>query len=384
MKLKNLILFGFSLVVTITFSGCGGGGSSSNKNTLVQTGTFSDGNLENIVQYYQEKHNVPALSALTINIDGETEFSEIGEKQYSSGNIVSSNNHWGFGSITKSMTATLTAAMIEDNILQWSTTLSEVFPEFPNMQDRYKNITVVELLSHSAGMPQDNDEVWEDYVEDLRVAIEQRYEFTQDALEYESDEPQGEFLYSNANYVITASILEKLSGKSFELLMEEYLFTPLGMNNTYVDVSNQYDDIWGHKEENGIWKSIDPTINSVDNALILAPAGSRTFLSLEDVSKYLLLHLKAKSGEYEYLSKESFEKLHTQVLLADEDLAYSLGWYVEGDYGLQHSGSNSRWFSLAFINKDTKTAHFVSTNSATIDSQNAVFEMMQQLTARVK
>jgi len=177
-------------------------------------------------------------------------------------------------------------------------------------------------------------------------------------------------------------MLEKLTSTSYEELIETYLFTPLGMQSSQVNVTGQQEEIWGHKYQDGQWNAIDPTVHHVDNAAIVAPAGSRTFVTLDDMGKYLSAHLRAKQGSATLMQLENFNKLHTKVVDADEDLGYALGWFTEGTYGLQHSGSDDRWLSLSFVNADTGFAYFVVVNAYKQGIEQAVFEMMQILIKR--
>ncbi|HHH72256.1 MAG TPA: hypothetical protein ENL04_00320, partial [Sulfuricurvum sp.] len=85
--------------------------------------------------------------------------------------------------------------------------MAEIFPEFGGMHQRYHDITVVELLSHSAGLPEDDDEVWSSFVQSSASLIEQRYALSEEALAYDSDNQRGKFLYRNINYVVVAAIL---------------------------------------------------------------------------------------------------------------------------------------------------------------------------------
>ena len=40
--------------------------------------------------------------------------------------------------------------------------------------------------------------------------------------------------YNNTNYVLLGMIAEKATGESAEVLLDRYIFTPLGMNDTYL------------------------------------------------------------------------------------------------------------------------------------------------------
>ena len=46
--------------------------------------------------------------------------------------------------------------------------------------------------------------------------------------------PNERYKYSNTNYILLAGIIEKVSGQSFELFLQENLFVPLGMKDSRV------------------------------------------------------------------------------------------------------------------------------------------------------
>lgn len=369
------------LVITVlVMAGCSS--DSTTNASLPDSGKAGDGTLDEVVSYYKEKHNIPAMAVITVGAEQMLEKASVGVRRIDSGVAVLEDDHWGIGSVTKSMTATLVATMVDQGMLRWDTTLGEVFPEFDQMQERYHDMTVVELLSHSAGVPKDDDEVWTPFVQSSDSLIEQRYALSKEALAYDSDAVQGHFLYSNINYVIVAAILEKRASMPYEALMQTYLFRPLGMQSAQVDVIGQQEKIWGHKYQNGQWNAIDPAMHHVDNAAIVAPAGSRTFVTLDDMGRYLMAHLRAKQGSATLMQVENFHKLHTKVVDADEDLGYALGWFTESSYGLQHSGSDDRWLAFSFINADTGYAYFVVVNAYKSGIEQAVLEMMQTLIKR--
>jgi len=379
-NLKNItIVFMVPLLLGVT--GCG---SSKKKSDVFSNGEVGDGRLEKVVEHYKDKYNLPAMAVLTVDNNQIIEQASVGIKKVGENEQVADNDTWSIGSITKSMTATLTAVLIDKNFLTWETTLLDVFPELEDqMHEQYKSTTMVELLSHTAGFAQDDDEVWEDYVDSDDSLPEQRYSLTQDALIYPVENISGTFLYSNVNYVVATSMLEKITGISYEELIQEYLFNPLNMPNSNVTAYNQDTNIWGHKFIGGKYKPFHPTVETTDNAKIVAPAGSRTFVTLDDMSEYLKTHLNAMQENTSFIQIENSQKLYTKVVDADEDLGYSLGWFTEGTYGVQHSGSNDRWFAISFINAQTGYAYFVVINSYKLyDSEEAAFSMIKALIER--
>lgn len=356
---------------------CGGSSSSNsdeNSNKL-RIGTIQDGKLKEVLEFYKEEYDLPALGVIITNKSEVLEKSSVGVRDITNNLEVNSNGYWNIGSITKSMTATLSAILVDKKFLDWNTTLSQYFNEF-EMLDEYKDITLVELLSHTSGFAQDNDELWETSIEENIT----RYEFVEEILVYENEE-KGKFLYSNINYVIVSAIIEKVMNLSFEEVINEYLFNPLNMQYSF-----NAKNILGHTlNNNNQWEVANPNIETSNNAKIVTSAGSRTFLTLDSIGYYLKEHLKVKSGETSTLiSSENFNKLHTKIVDIDEDLGYSLGWFNQKENELQHSGSNGRWFALTLINPKIGYSYFVVTNSFSSKSQEAVFELMDSLVKRTE
>ncbi len=54
-------------------------------------------------------------------------------------------------------------------------------------------------------------------------------------------EPGAEYLYCNTGYMFLANIIEKVTGKTFVDYMQQEIFSPLGMENTYVE--DQYNRV---------------------------------------------------------------------------------------------------------------------------------------------
>jgi CubicO group peptidase (beta-lactamase class C family) len=374
---KNLVALCISGAVL--FSGCGGGSGST-----TSVDSLDDNSIESVIQKNIKKYDIPAMAVLVVDENDTVEMGVYGLRDVTKSTSVTTQDNWNIGSLTKSMSATLAAKMVEQGYLGWDTTLVDVFAELENtMLERYKSVTLKELLSHTAGLPVDSDELWAEFLDSEDAVTLQRYEFTSEILGYDSDGVVGEYAYSNINYVIVSAMLERLSALSYEELMQTFVFDPLGMNNTHFGNTDIENNALGHKFENNGWVPKKPSEISSDNIAIVAPAGSQTSISLEDMKKFLQEHLRAKMlKESSYLASDSFNMLHTKRVMADEDLGYSLGWYTEAEYGLQHSGSNGRWFALQFINSDTGYAYFIVINGYKVGAEVSVYEMMQTLIQR--
>ncbi len=130
-------------------------------------------------------------------------------------------------SVSKTFTAMAILRMVEQKQFSLDDDVRTFFPSFP-----YAGITVRLLLSHRSGlsnyayiMPKSsyglytNDDVLNYYINN-KPALARPINTG--------------FQYCNTNYVILAKIIEKISGESYPTYMQTNIFTPLGMNSTYV------------------------------------------------------------------------------------------------------------------------------------------------------
>ena len=257
------------------------------------------------------------------------------------------DDRWHVGSNTKAMTATLVGRLVERGPLQWDTTLAEVFPDLaPRFHDDMRGVTVIQLLAHRSGLPENPD--LSRY--GGRPAPDKRLEAVVEYLaEAPRKKPGNEHRYSNLGYVVTGAVIEKLTGKSWEEAIKEEVFGPLGMDSTGfggTGTPGQLDQPWGHRADGTPLNRNGP---DVDNPPVLGPAG-RVHCTLEDWAKLIADQLNAGQGKAGLLKPTTYETLHTPPF----DGEHALGWLVtERDWGggrvWNHAGSNTWNYSNAWV-----------------------------------
>lgn len=116
----------------------------------------------------------------------------------------------------------------------------------------------------------------------------------------------GNFVYSNLSYMVAGAMAEKVTGKSWETLMQENLFTPLGMTSAGFGppgTTGQVDQPWGHTLNGDTWIPYQH-----DNPPDLGPAGT-VHLTIEDWAKYLGQQFNTQTPQI--LDKWTFDHLAT-------------------------------------------------------------------------
>jgi CubicO group peptidase (beta-lactamase class C family) len=157
-------------------------------------------------------------------------------------------------SISKTFTGMAALKLWEEEKLDLKSTVTKYIPQFP-----YTDVTIEQLLSHRSGLP-DYTYFMESnkyttvkvknrrgrWVKKLKLIkaespFRQGLYNNQDVLDYMVTKrpapaamPNRVFKYCNTNFVVLALIIEKITGRDFPTYMQETIFKPLKMENTYV------------------------------------------------------------------------------------------------------------------------------------------------------
>jgi len=117
----------------------------------------------------------------------------------------------------------------KQNKLSYDDSLRKFFPELP-----YHNITVLQLLQHTSGLP-DYMPLFNEHWDSTKIAVNS--DIIKLLSQYKPDTlfaPGAKWEYSNTGYALLASIIEKVSGKKFGEFLRKNIFEPLGMKRTQV------------------------------------------------------------------------------------------------------------------------------------------------------
>ena len=318
----------------------------------------------------------PGLLAAVIDEDGVLAIGAAGLRKRGSPEEITVNDLVHLGSNTKAMTSTMLAVLVEDGVFphDWETTIADVFPELLGEIDAgYHAVDLFQLVRMTGGIRPNAVEWWA-HLDQLDI-IERRYAILRDNLMEPPAGPVGEFLYSNLAYMIAGAMAERLTGKSWEALMEEHLFAPLGITTAGFGppgTIGTVDQPWGHYwNELGVLTPIQH-----DNADALGPAG-RVHISIEDWAKFIAL----------WFSNETPAILDRAVLdelLVPDSGNYAAGWDVlqrewAGGLALFHDGSNTYWMTVLWIAPDRDIAYLAAANAAGVLTDNTIYWLLDSI-----
>lgn len=272
------------------------------------------------------------------------------------------NTIFDIGSNTKQFTATAILKLVELRKIQLTDSLSTFFKNVP--EDK-KSITIHQLLSHSSGLV---DAIGKDFTKVTKKDFLQQLFETQLLFK-----PGEKYSYSNTGYSILGIIIESVSNQSYEAFLNEYLFTPAGMQQTgYLlpkwnseQIALSYNrgiledesPVFKYQKENSItWHlKANGGINASQNNILLwyKALKTNTILSKESIKKLTTSHINFTNGKYEY--------------------GYGYGWTVrilENNLKrLTHNGSNGAYSHslIWFPEKDIFISYATNVNSTQVE-----------------
>jgi CubicO group peptidase (beta-lactamase class C family) len=234
------------------------------------------------------------------------------------------------------------------------------------MHPQYQTGTLEQLLTHRAGAPGEleKDQLWGKLWEHKGTPTNARRLLLQGVTSKPPEVTPGQkFIYSNAGTSIAGHMAEKVTGKSWEELMREKIFRPLGMTTAGFGAPGtraKNEQPRGHKVDGS---AVEPGPRA-DNPVAIGPAGI-VHCSIGDWAKFIAANLP--SAKTKLVKPETLEKLHTP---APGEPKYAMGWFIAdsqpwaGGPALTHAGSNSLWFAVVWLAPAKDLAVLVVCNQA--------------------
>jgi CubicO group peptidase (beta-lactamase class C family) len=282
-----------------------------------------------------------------------------GVKDLDTGEPVTPESLFHMASISKTFVATAVVQLIEKGLVKLDDPVVKHLPYFKLADERYKQITVHQMLSHISGMPDVDDYEWEKPQYD-NGALERYVRSLADLkLEFE---PGERFAYSNMAYEVLGDLVAKVSGMTFEDYVKRNILDPLGM-----------------KESNFLRAAVSPALTTSPHIRALvtevspfypynrihAPS-STLHSSAAEMCRWAMANINrgALDGN-RILNSSSYDVMWKKWSDAFGDMGVGLSWFIgeyKGNPMVSHGGGDVGYTTNLVILPETGTAVVVLCN----------------------
>ena len=245
------------------------------------------------------------------------------------------NTKHRLGSITKQFTAMLILQLVAEGKLDLQAPITTYLPDYPKASGDI--ITSHHLLTHTSGIP--NYTAFPKFMEDESRKPYTPEEFVKTFADKALDFTPGEkFSYSNSGYFLLGVLVEKLSGKSYEQMLQDKILTPLNMKDTGYD---NHGDILKNRAT-GYEKSGRDYMNSSYLDMSIPYAAGSMYSTVEDLYKW-----DQALYTTNILPKEYMTMYFKPYIPAFGNVHYAYGWIVgyakigkstDSIYAIEHGG----------------------------------------------
>jgi CubicO group peptidase (beta-lactamase class C family) len=292
----------------------------------------------------------PGVAVLVVQ-NGEIKLRKgYGMADLEQGTRVDPANVFRLCSITKQFTAVAILQLVEAGKLGLDDDIQKYLPDYPA---RGAKITVVQLLDHTAGIP-DVDlsrpewkKRWAEGVtadEFLAATNDRPLDFA----------PGSDWKYSNNGYALLGKIIEKVSGERYADYVQKHLFTPANMKHSYYADSQPIISgrIPGYSRSGKNW------VNALPFSMTGTYSGGALLSTVDDMWSW---EQALQAGRL--VKTDLLAKARTEVFLPDgRGSHYGLGWEVDrlGDHPMTCHGGGIPGYSSFELSVPDAGLHVVA------------------------
>lgn len=356
-------------------------------------GAQSQSDLLKQIDQIRVKNDISAAIVIVVDKDKVIINSQLGTASWGTQQPTAKNKMFRIGSISKSFAALLALHMQQSGLIDLNDNLIDYVPNtnkeksyFENTFDQSK-ITLQQLLEHTAGLTDLTRAEW-NYNAAQPISLEKAFDMHLGTHKTHW-QPGLHSSYSNVGVGLLGLALEKAGKQSYEDLMQEFVFKPLGMKNTTLLLTSTVKNnlITGYNTDG---KSPIPYWHNIYRPFAAINTNS------EDMIRFLQMLLNhGKVDSKPFLPDTSIQRMenpHT-TLAAKAGLQYGYGlanytWQYQGSTFHGHGGDADGYLSRFGYNKDSGLGYFVLINafkgSPLIDIREVIENYITQVLPKPK
>jgi CubicO group peptidase (beta-lactamase class C family) len=320
-----------------------------------------------IDSYLAEKISAAGVPGLAVAVvrDGDVVFSRAyGVGKLGTDERLTPEHIFHFASVSKPFVATAIVQLAEKGKLGLDDPVAKHLPYFRLADDRYSDITIRQMLNHTAGMPDVKDYEWDEPQFDDGAAERYVRSMSTEELLWA---PGSGWKYSNMAFDALGDLIAKVSGVSFEEYMRINILEPIGMVNSSfmypeIDVSLR---TTGHAGKPAKVSAVYPYNRRH------APSSTLNS-SVAEMTRWMLVNLNR--GELDgrrILREESYDLLWTSTT----DHTIGLSWFIHEEPGIwevSHGGSDLGFRSYIMLSPNDGIGIVMASNWHFTDADNEI------------
>ncbi|HEX7314597.1 MAG TPA: serine hydrolase [Pyrinomonadaceae bacterium] len=315
--------------------------------------------IEKAVEEKRQALGIPGVSLVIVKDDRVIYMKGFGYKDFEQKVPVTADTRFAIGSSSKAFTAMLVAMAADEGKLSLEDSPKKFLPYF-KLQDPEADakITLRDLLSHSSGLNR-TDLAWVSGVlnreETIRVAAQAK----------PTAKLREKFQYQNIMYAAAGEIVGRAENSTWEKLIDERIFKPLGMKGSDTSVPEMLkarDYSYGYVYEEAMKETRRVPMRDLP---AIAPAGAINS-SARDMAQWLRLMLGGGVFEGKRLvSEKSFAELIKPQMKIGGTGSYGLGWFLrewKGHKVAEHGGNIDGFNAQVALMPDQRLGFVMLTN----------------------
>jgi D-alanyl-D-alanine carboxypeptidase len=277
-------------------------------------------------------------ASVAVMIDGQlVHQAAFGERVYGSGEPAEVTDRFRIGSISKTVTAIVTMQLVEQGLLTLDEPVGQLLIDhlhLPQADADVPGITVRELLSHTAGFPDHQATFFGNgaasYVDAARIGLS-------------GNVGGGGYNYSNMSFCVLGVLIEAVTGKAYERVVQEQLLEPLGVTDMRITSTYELgpDEVSHHPLPGrtymealgaaGAWNATPAAVAAIINSVDPATPG------------------------WKALSSEGMRAIRYRILTPQPAAGYGLGIINYSGEAWGHTGTIEHAHSMVLVQPDGVT-----------------------------
>ncbi len=314
--------------------------------------------IRSFVETSMKTWETPGLAVGVVK-DGQVILAEgFGKRDVEKNLPVTARTRFILGSTTKAFTTMAMGILVDDGKLDWDTPVVHYIPQFKFMNE-YATLhaTPRDLATHRTGLPR-HDMVWSDSPFSLQELVE-NLQYLEPSWDF-----RAAYQYNNLMYMAAGYLVGQVSGTSWEDVVRERIFRPLGMTDsgcTVPELMSAAEFSFAYSKEKE--KLVASPFPRPSDKLMYGPRASGSVnTTARDMCKWMLLHLnRGEVGGKQIITRANLLQMHTPQISIPWRSAeksetmypsYGLGWMIgsyRDRYRVHHGGATMGFFSYVSL-----------------------------------